>query len=120
MVNLYCDGGLDKVCYVFEDCAPVVIDLPSETTNNTSEYLAVIRGLEAALRLHWKDLTVLSDSQLVVRQLSGEYKIKKPHLAKLNTKVKALAKEFNTLEFCWIPREKNLAGIELDKIKESK
>lgn len=118
MIKLYCDGGETKVCYQFEGYEPIIISLPSKATNNTAEYLAVTKGLEAAIRLHWKDLLVLSDSQLIVRQLSGEYKVKKKHLANLNARVKSLVRQLDSVEFEWINREKNLAGIALEEDKK--
>lgn len=113
-MRLFCDGSTTKVCYVFEGYQPIILELPKKVTNNEGEYLATIKGLEAALRLHWKDLLVLSDSQLVVRQLNKKYLVKKPHLQKLAIQVWHLAKQFNSIEFKWIKRDKNEAGIALE------
>ena len=51
-----------------------------ECTNNVAEYEALIWGLETALELGVRDITVLSDSELVVRQISGLYKVKHANL----------------------------------------
>lgn len=113
-MKLYCDGALNRICYVFEGHQPIIIDLPKKVTNNTAEYLAIIYALEAALRLRWKDLVVFSDSQLVIRQLNKKYVIKKEHLQKLANQVWHLAKQLDSVEFKWIRRTENLAGIALE------
>jgi len=114
IMKLYCDGALTRICYKYEDCQPIILDLPKPVTNNVGEYLAIIAGLESAIRMHRRVITVLSDSQLVVRQLNKEYKIKKPHLALLAQKVMRLAGQLNDVKFEWICREKNEAGIALE------
>jgi ribonuclease HI len=56
-------------------------DYIGETTNNQAEYRAVILGLERALALGATRVTVVADSELLVRQASGEYRVKNPGLA---------------------------------------
>ncbi|MAH49472.1 hypothetical protein CMI37_26855 [Candidatus Pacearchaeota archaeon] len=56
-------------------------------TNNEAEYLAVILALE---NIKLKQFEIISDSELVIKQLTGEYKINKPHLALLHQKVRGL------------------------------
>jgi ribonuclease HI len=51
------------------------------TTNNQAEYKAVILGLDRAIALKASSVTVIADSELVVRQMTGEYKVKNPGLA---------------------------------------
>src|SRR3989338_10034829 len=53
-----------------------------ETTNNQAEYTAIIIGLEKAKELGAKDVELVMDSELAVRQLTGEYKVKHPEIAK--------------------------------------
>jgi ribonuclease HI len=76
-----------------------------EFTNNEEEY----RGVIAALELCSASDQVLTDSLLVVNQVRGLYKIKKPHLKPLCNKVKELLILKNA-NLVWIPREENLAG----------
>ena len=54
-----------------------------ETTNNVAEYQALLLGLEEAQRLGVKKLRVLADSELMVKQLTGRYRVKSPHLIPL-------------------------------------
>ncbi len=74
----------------------------SKTTNNVAEYTAVIKALEWAPKN--KKIKLFSDSQLIVKQIKKEWKIKKPHLQKLHKKVENLLKQKN-VEFKNVPRE---------------
>ncbi|MCX7021027.1 MAG: ribonuclease HI family protein [bacterium] len=76
-------------------------------TNNVAEYSAVIAGLELARQLGLTGLDVYLDAQLVVRQLTGEYRTKDPRLAELKTRALALARELTRVRFHFIPREEN-------------
>ena len=82
-------------------------------TNNVAEYQAVILGLEMATALKPKRLTIRSDSELMVRQLAGEYRIKAPHLKPLYQQVRRLLEPFESVEIEHIPRQQN---AEADKL----
>ena len=70
-----------------------------ETTNNVAEYMAVVKGLEEVIRQGATDVIIKMDSQLIVRQMSGQYKIKQPHLIELAQMVKTLLAKFNSYRF---------------------
>jgi ribonuclease HI len=78
-------------------------------TNNVGEYTGAVRALEWLLAegLEKKPVVLRGDSELVIKQLRGEYKVKSPLLAPLYSKVKELASRFGSLAFEWVPREKN-------------
>ena len=76
-------------------------------TNNVAEYQALIKALEMAKDLHLSSLLVKSDSQLLVRQMLGHYKIKDEKMKALNHKVQTLLKSFEAVEFCHVSREEN-------------
>lgn len=76
-------------------------------TNNYAEYMALIRALEAALGLGGKTLEILMDSELIVRQMTGVYKIKQPHLRLLADQVFGLLKNFTGFKFMHVPRAQN-------------
>ena len=59
-------------------------------TNNAAEYKALLAGLQLAKRIRAKRVRVFADSQLVVRQVSGEYEVKDPSLKAYNRLVKQL------------------------------
>ncbi len=74
-------------------------------TNNVAEYNAVINGLRAARTFTTERLLVRSDSELVVRQLTGRYRIRKEHLATLASEVQRLVQDFAEVRFESVPRE---------------
>jgi len=76
-------------------------------TNNQAEYHAVISALEEALKLGATELSLRSDSELVVKQLSGKYQVKNPGLEVLYTRVKMLETKFKSVKYQYIPRERN-------------
>lgn len=78
-----------------------------EATNNVAEYSALILGLEEARRHDPERLIVRMDSQLVIRQLLGEYQVKQAHLRELFDQAKQLLKSFSTVALEHIPRDEN-------------
>lgn len=78
-----------------------------ETTNNQAEYQAIIAGLEAAKDLGAESVECFLDSELVVKQLKREYKVKNKELAPLFLKVHNLSVQFKKISYTHVPREKN-------------
>jgi ribonuclease HI len=74
-------------------------------TNNEAEYHAVIAGLEAAAGFSSGPVSVYSDSELVIRQLTGRYKVRAAHLIPLYRRVKALEETFDSVSYHSLPRE---------------
>ncbi|MFQ5956454.1 MAG: ribonuclease HI family protein [Candidatus Brocadiales bacterium] len=90
-----------------------------ETTNNVAEYKALIRGLEKALKYGPKELEVFSDSELLVKQINGQYKVRAPSILPLYKEAKRLIGTLPKWKIQYIPREKNtladaLANMALD------
>jgi ribonuclease HI len=81
-----------------------------EETNNVAEYMGLILGLKRAKAMGIKDLEVLADSELVVKQVNGEYAVKAEHLQPLHAEAVALYKSFDQIELRHIPREENDAA----------
>lgn len=81
--------------------------LPGQGTNNEAEYTAIIRGLEKATELGVTDLTIRGDSNLVVQQLLGKFRIREPRLRPLHARVQELAAELDSVDIQWVPREQN-------------
>jgi ribonuclease HI len=128
-LTLFCDGasrgnpGPSSYGYViFDEENQVVAEqgrVIGSTTNNVAEYEGLIQGLEHCKTLRASSVTVKSDSQLLVRQLTGQYKVKTPHIAELFHRAKALLTAFSEAHFIHIPREENkradkLANAALD------
>jgi ribonuclease HI len=78
-----------------------------ETTNNQAEYRALIMALEKAKELGAEEVSCFLDSELVVKQLKREYKVKNQELAPLFLKIHNISLDFKKLTFTHIPREKN-------------
>ncbi len=78
-----------------------------ETTNNQAEYMGLIIGLESARDMGALEVDVRMDSELIVRQLLGQYKVKQPELAKRFFEVKQLCMSFKKVQFTHVPRAQN-------------
>lgn len=86
------------------------------TTNNQAEYKSLKFGLEDAKRFGAKKVSVFMDSQLVIRQINGQYKIKNRDLIPIFRDIKDLAATFDEISFTHVPREFNkLADAEVNK-----
>ncbi len=78
-----------------------------EATNNVAEYKALIVALEQAHKLGFKNLEINMDSELIVRQMQGVYKIKEPGLQALAKQVLVLTNHFDKIVYHHVVREKN-------------
>jgi len=79
-------------------------------TNNVAEYSAIIAALRKALSIGSDEVILHSDSQLVVNQLSGAYKVRSRGLRSLNSESKALLRKFKCYELLNVPRENREIG----------
>lgn len=84
-----------------------------EATNNVAEYTALVTGMEEASLLQPKELIINTDSELLARQLGGEYKVKNPALKKAYDKAVRLLDNFEQVTVNNIPREENRAADKL-------
>lgn len=80
-----------------------------QATNNVAEYTGVLKALEWALAQGFENekLIVRGDSELVIKQLKGEYKVKSSSIVDLFSRVRDLAAKFTSISFGWVPREEN-------------
>jgi len=79
-------------------------DYIGRSTNNVAEYCAVIGGLELAKQLEGSEIIIRTDSELICKQLNGEYRIKSPELRKLYETVKELSSHFESVLYVHVPR----------------
>jgi len=97
--------------YVLETDDGTVLDARGETigvaTNNVAEYRGLIAGLEKALEVGVTELEVVSDSELVVRQMTGDYKVKKDTLRELWAEATHLAGKLDRVRYTAVRREHN-------------
>jgi ribonuclease HI len=78
-----------------------------KTTNNQAEYQGLHAGLEACVQLKADVVECRLDSELIVKQMKGEYRVKDPGLAVWHRRVKELLKNFQSVVFHHVRREKN-------------
>jgi ribonuclease HI len=79
-------------------------------TNNVAEWTGLVTGLEAALELGVDDLSVRLDSELVVKQISGAYRVKHEGLIPLHAKAKMLLRKFARVDVQHVRRKENAAA----------
>lgn len=116
MLEIYIDGasqgnpglaGIGVIIYKDNLILKNISRFIGIATNNVAEYTALIYALQEALILRAKDLKINSDSQLLVRQLNGEYRVKDADLISLYEQVKHLLSGFKHVKIVNIPREDN-------------
>lgn len=78
-----------------------------EATNNEAEYQALIRGIEEALEKKADEITCILDSELIVKQLNGMYKVKNPRMKKFWLRVKELEANFERVIYKHVERKEN-------------
>jgi len=97
--------------YVLEAEDGTVLDARGETigvaTNNVAEYRALIAGLEKAVELGIDELEVVSDSELLVKQMQGEYRVKNEALRDLNDEANSLEQKLGRVRYKAVRREHN-------------
>jgi ribonuclease HI len=116
-IELYIDGGargnpgpagvgvliLDSAGKKIKDVSKYI----GEATNNIAEYSALLYGLEEALMLRADCIKINLDSELVAKQLGGEYRVKDANLRPLFERALNMLKSFKSFEINHIEREKN-------------
>jgi ribonuclease HI len=111
------------ICKMDDTVVEITGEYIGETTNNQAEYQALKLGLKRAQGLGVNKLIVNLDSELVVKQISGQYKIKNAELLPHYNEVKQLAGQFDQITFQHVPRALNaIADKEVNRIldQESK
>ena len=121
--KLFTDGGSrgnpGPAAYGFVLEAPdgTVLDARGEVigvaTNNVAEYRALLAGLERALELDIGEVEVVSDSELMVKQMRGEYKIKNQALRELSIEATRLARAVGNVQYTAVRREHNKLADQL-------
>ena len=117
MWTLRCDGGARgnpgpaAAAYVLIDGDGAEVEARGEylgsVTNNVAEYRGLLAGLDAAGRLGVRSLKVFMDSELVVRQMTGEYRVKNAGLKPLYEQARTRVARFTSVAFVAVRREDN-------------
>jgi ribonuclease HI len=94
---------------VLKDGTPVreIAETIGRATNNVAEYRALLRGLDEAAALGARRVRICSDSELVVRQLSGQYQVRSADLAPLHRQARSRMRQFDEISVIYVPREEN-------------
>jgi len=121
--KLFTDGGARgnpgpaAFAYVLQDEHGAVLAANGEAigvaTNNVAEYSALIAGLEKADELGVTELEVVSDSELMVKQMRGEYKVKNEALRELSLRAGQLARVIGSVSYTAVRREHNKLADQL-------
>ncbi|MBM3501695.1 MAG: ribonuclease HI family protein [Armatimonadetes bacterium] len=85
----------------------------AHATNNVAEYTGLLKGLEAARELGLRRVEVRTDSELMVRQLNGQYRVKNPGLQRLHAQATQLIDRFEACRIRHVNREKNVLADRL-------
>ena len=125
MIEVYFDGLCQPInpggisCYAFivksdgriiySDYGVAAEPFSGDSTNNVAEYTALAKALQWLLAHNYstKKIEIKSDSQLVVNQLKGDYKVKARRIMPYYKEVLFLKSKFQDIQIKWIPREKN-------------
>lgn len=115
--KLFTDGGArgnpgpaGAGAVIFDSENNVVKDICrylGEKTNNEAEYTGLLMGLKLAQTLKIDEIACFLDSELVVKQLNGEYKVKNARLKEFFDRVKAEEKSFKKITYAHVPRKEN-------------
>lgn len=126
-MRIYTDGGargnpgpagIGAVLYALrndgsEELLAEISEYIGETTNNQAEYRALLAALEKAQTWKPERIDVRMDSELIVKQIKGEYRVKNEDLASLYLKVVALISKVPHITFTHVARERNAAADRL-------
>jgi ribonuclease HI len=125
LIEVYFDGLCQPInpggisCYAFvvksggktiySDYGVAGEPFSEDSTNNIAEYTALAKALQWLLANNLASTTIeiKSDSQLVVNQLTGDYKVKAKRIISLYKQILILKSKFQDIEIKWVPREKN-------------
>jgi ribonuclease HI len=118
--TLFADGGsrgnpgpAASGAVLYDDTGAVIGEVGTflgVATNNVAEWTGLITGLETALEAGVTDIVVRLDSELVVKQLNGAYRVKHENLIPLHARAKSLLRKFASADVRHVPRKENKAA----------
>ncbi len=123
-VKLFVDGaadlhtqtaGIGGVFYRNDEELFSFSEFIGSATNNESEYKALIKGIEESHDLKLLNIDIFADSELIVKQINGEYKVRNERMQKLYKKTISLLNKLNSWTITHIPRDQNSIADKLSK-----
>ena len=121
-ITMYIDGaadlnsktaGIGGVIYKDNEELFTFSEYLHDSTNNEAEYTALIKGLESLIELQLLNVKIYSDSELVVKQINGEYKVKNPRMQVLYREAISLFRKLDKWSFTHVLRDKNKVADKL-------
>jgi len=113
-VKLYSDGGCKRnpgpgaIAFIIYDCSGIILEshyeCVGETTNNRAEYLALIKGLDYTAKHTRRSVICFLDSDLVIKQVTGVFRLKNSELRRLFQEVKNKERSFNDVKYQHLKR----------------
>ena len=123
--SLYVDGaadlhsktaGIGGVVYLNDQEVACFSEPLFDKTNNEAEYLAMVKGIKVSVELKVSNIKIFADSELVVKQVLGLYKVKNDRMKKLCSQVLSELKQIDNWSLAHVRRENNMRADELSKI----
>ena len=123
-VELFVDGaadlhsktaGIGGVFYQYDNEIDTFSEYVDDATNNEAEYKALIRGLHMAKEMNIASINIFSDSQLIVNQVNGEFRVKHEKMIPLHAEATELLDNFDSWSLEYIPRDNNTVADKLCK-----
>lgn len=122
LISIFCDGAskgnpgpssIGVVAYDGDKEEFTISEKIGETTNNVAEWTALKKGLEECIRRKFLSVHAHMDSELVVRQVTGRYKVKHPNLLEYKKEVDKLVSSLESFQITHVPRAKNSVADKL-------
>jgi len=121
-ISIYTDGGSrgnpgnSAIGIIIIDSKKIIYkhgEYIGKATNNKAEYTALIKALKKASELFHEEVSCFSDSELMIKQLNGEYRVINPDIKKLFLEVKKLEENFERVTYFHVTREnKNIIIVD--------
>ena len=125
MIDIYIDGssmgnpGDAGIGVIFQDGQEILKNVSryiGTQTNNFAEYSALVCALQEALVMKASSIRIFSDSELLCKQIKGEYKVKSDNIKNLYLQAKDMMKGFEKIALNQIPRENNRGADKLARL----
>ena len=109
------NGGIGVVLRPIEGEEILISRGIGKATNNEAEYRSLITAIEESLKNNFNNIEINSDSELLVKQVNGKYKVRAANLKPFYDLVMKSIKKFDSFTISWVPREENSLADELAK-----
>jgi len=109
------NGGIGIVLRTLDGKEILISRSVGKATNNEAEYRSLITAIEESLKKNFNNIEIYSDSELLVKQVNGQYKVRAANLRPLHVLVMKSIKKLDNFSINWVPREENSLADKLAK-----